>query len=217
MIDLHTHTFFSDGELLPAELIRRAEEIGYKAIAITDHADLSNIEFILPRIIAVCDWCNKYNKIQAIPGIELTHIPVNAILKMAGDARKLGAEIIIVHGETLVEPVARGTNRAAVESDIDILAHPGLISDEVVKIAVERGILLELSARRGHCLANGHIASIARKYGAKMILNTDGHAPADLISDIMARQIALGAGLTDNETDIVFRNSEDKFIEKKRS
>ncbi len=42
MIDLHTHSFFSDGELIPSELIRRAEAIGYKAIAITDHVDSSN-------------------------------------------------------------------------------------------------------------------------------------------------------------------------------
>ena len=30
MIDLHTHTLFSDGELLPSELVRRAEAVlGY--------------------------------------------------------------------------------------------------------------------------------------------------------------------------------------------
>ena len=37
MIDLHTHSFFSDGVLSPSELIRRAVVKGYKAIAITDH------------------------------------------------------------------------------------------------------------------------------------------------------------------------------------
>ncbi|MGA1869990.1 MAG: histidinol phosphate phosphatase domain-containing protein [bacterium] len=215
MIDLHTHTFFSDGELLPAELIRRAEATGYKAIALTDHADVSNIEFIISRIVEVCAWCNKYNKIYALPGIELTHIPVNAIVSLASEARALGAKIIIVHGETLVEPVAPGTNRAAVEADIDILAHPGLVSDEVVKIAAKREIFLELSARRGHSLTNGHVASIARKYEAKMIVNTDGHAPSDLISDIMARQIILGAGLSENEADIIIQNSENIFQKKK--
>ncbi|WP_429885909.1 PHP domain-containing protein, partial [Geoalkalibacter halelectricus] len=48
MIDLHTHTLFSDGELIPAELIRRAAVAGYTALAITDHVDLSNLDFILP-------------------------------------------------------------------------------------------------------------------------------------------------------------------------
>ena len=36
---LHTYTIFSDGELLPAELARRAKVAGYRAIAITNHAD----------------------------------------------------------------------------------------------------------------------------------------------------------------------------------
>ncbi|MEO0250245.1 MAG: PHP domain-containing protein, partial [candidate division WOR-3 bacterium] len=46
MIDLHTHTFFSDGELVPSELAHRAFEKGYKVIGITDHADASNMEFL---------------------------------------------------------------------------------------------------------------------------------------------------------------------------
>ncbi len=43
MIDLHTHTTLSDGELLPAELVRRAEMSGYQAIALTDHVDSGTI------------------------------------------------------------------------------------------------------------------------------------------------------------------------------
>jgi hypothetical protein len=31
-------------------------------------------------------------------------------------ARKAGAEIIVVHGETIAEPVEKGTNRAAVNN-----------------------------------------------------------------------------------------------------
>ena len=46
MYDLHTHSLLSDGELLPSELARRYEEKGYKAIAITDHVDFSNIKIV---------------------------------------------------------------------------------------------------------------------------------------------------------------------------
>ena len=50
MIDLHTHTFFSDGVLCPSELVLRALNRGYKVIAITDHCDASNLEFVLSNL-----------------------------------------------------------------------------------------------------------------------------------------------------------------------
>ena len=108
MIDLHTHTIFSDGELIPSELVRRAVDKGYQAIAITDHADLSNIDFIVPRMVKVCKQLRESCAIQVIPGIELTHVPPPHIAELAKEGRRLGAQIIVVHGETIVEPVMKG-------------------------------------------------------------------------------------------------------------
>ncbi len=104
--------------------------------------------------------------------------------------------LIVIHGETLAEPVAPGTNRAALEADIDILAHPGLITLEEAALARERGIFLEISARKGHCLANGHVARTALEVGASLIVDTDSHGPGDLITRQQAERIAQGAGLT---------------------
>ena len=50
MIDLHTHTLYSDGELIPAELWRRAQVKGYRYLAITDHVDASNFEVVFARL-----------------------------------------------------------------------------------------------------------------------------------------------------------------------
>lgn len=199
MIDLHTHTLFSDGELVPSELVRRAEVIGYTAIALTDHADISTLDFIIPRIIEACTKINEKNGIIAVPGIELTHVHPDDIAEHARKARGMGARIIIVHGETIVEPVMPGTNRRALESDIDILAHPGLISDEDTELASRNGICLEISTRKGHCLSNGHVAKTALRYGARLILNTDTHAPGDLITVERAKMIVRGAGLSDDD------------------
>ena len=49
--DLHTHSIFSDGELIPAELVRRAQAIGHDAIAITDHVDMTNVEWVVKNVI----------------------------------------------------------------------------------------------------------------------------------------------------------------------
>ena len=116
--------------------------------------------------------------------------------------------MIVIHGETLVEPVAPGTNRAALEADIDILAHPGLLTRDEAALAKERGIFLEISARKGHCLANGHVAQLAREVGAQLIVNTDSHAPGDLITRDQAERVARGAGLSDNEVTTLFANAE---------
>lgn len=207
MIDLHTHSIFSDGELIPSELIRRAKVCGYEAIAITDHADRSNYDFIIPRIVTVCRFLNEHSGIQVLPGIELTHVPPQDIYSLVGEARRLGAHIIVVHGETIVEPVAPGTNKSALEADIDILAHPGLISEQDVRRAADRGICLEISSRKGHCLANGHVARLAVAYGARLVLNTDTHSPDDLLTDAMARAVVSGCGLPERYYDTMIENS----------
>jgi histidinol phosphatase-like PHP family hydrolase len=197
VIDLHTHSLFSDGELVVSELVRRAEAAGYRFIAIADHGDRSNLDLIVPRLVRAVAEINRHNRVQALAGIELTHVPPATIGLLAAEARRLGASIIVVHGETVVEPVMPGTNRAALEADIDILAHPGLLTEEEAVLAARRGILLEISGRKGHSFTNGHVARMAEKTGAGLVLNSDAHAPGDLLSREMARRIVLGAGLDD--------------------
>ena len=47
IIDFHSHTVFSDGALLPSELARRADILGYKVLGITDHVDVSNFSIVV--------------------------------------------------------------------------------------------------------------------------------------------------------------------------
>ena len=208
MIDLHTHSLLSDGQLLPSELIRRAAAIGYEAIAITDHVDISNYDFVIPRIVKACQQAaTELNHITVIPGAELTHINPDDIPFLVKEARGLGARIIVVHGETIVEPVRPGTNRKALESDVDILAHPGLITEDEARLAQERGIALEVTARKGHSLTNGHVVKRALQCRARLILNTDAHAPEDLLTFERAQNIAMGAGLSQDDFNAMLQNS----------
>ena len=168
-IDLHMHSLFSDGELLPSELARRALKLNHEAIAITDHVDWSNVDTI-PAIQDAIDDINANWDITVVLGAEVTHAPCESIDGIAARAKELGAKIVVVHGETLNEPVTPGTNRAAVESEhVDILGHPGLITVE------------------------------AREVGNKLLVDTDTHAPSDLITFEKSYEIALGAGLSPDE------------------
>jgi putative hydrolase len=208
MIDLHTHSLFSDGELLPSELWRRAQVKGYRYLAITDHVDASNFEVVFARLKTAALSLNRGDYPVVIPGLEFTHLPPALIAPLTAQARALGVPLIVVHGESLVEPVAPGTNRAAIEADVDILAHPGLITVEEAARARERGIYLELSARKGHSLANGHVARVALEVGAALLVNTDAHGPGDLITRHQAERIARGAGLRDPAVQTLFTEAE---------
>jgi putative hydrolase len=197
-IDLHSHTLFSDGELVPAELVRRASVLGHRALAITDHVDMTNVEFVVTNLVKAVDLCD--DGIRVIPGVEITHVPPGKIAAVAAAARAHGALWVVVHGETVTEPVAPGTNRAAVGcADVDLLAHPGMLSADDAATAAANGVYLEISGRRGHSITNGHVANTARAAGAEMLVNSDAHAPGDLMDAEAALTVALGAGLSGDE------------------
>ncbi len=194
--DFHTHTSLSDGDLSPIEMIRRAVVSGYSTIGLTDHAAVGDMQRIIPEIIQVCNMARNYWKILAIPGIELTHVPAQAIAETAKKAKELGAWIVVVHGETIVEPVEKGTNLAALNSPhVDILAHPGLLTQEEARLAADKNIFLEISSRRGHSLTNGHVAKIAMEAGAKLLVDSDSHTDSDLLTEAFANSLVRGTGL----------------------
>ena len=213
--DFHSHSFLSDGVFSPIELIRRVSVMGYKAIAITDHVGSGGMDQLLTSLAADCAEAEQYWDIRCIPGVELTHLPPEAISGAAKRARQAGAAIVVVHGETIMEPVACGTNRAAVTCpEVDILAHPGLITAEDVRIARDNDVYLELSARPGHGLANGHVAQLARDEGASLIVNSDGHRPGDYLTPTMAKNVARGAGLPEAALVEILQQEPQRLVER---
>lgn len=211
--DLHTHSIFSDGELIPAELVRTAKVTGHKVIAITDHVDMTNVEFVVKNVVKAAELTD--DEITVIPGVEITHVPPSKMDQVIADAKRFGAKWIVVHGETIAEPVQPGTNRQAVMNpDVNVLAHPGFISEEEMQLAKDNGVLIEISGRRGHSLTNGHVAAIARKIGAPMVIDSDAHAAEDLMNEDAAYKVALGAGLTVAEADAAIQKVPFEFISK---
>ena len=63
IIDLHTHSTFSDGTLTPSEIVKLAEEKLIKVIAITDHDTIEGL-----------DEFQKYNSnyVEKVNGIEIS-------------------------------------------------------------------------------------------------------------------------------------------------
>ena len=212
MYDLHTHTILSDGEMLPIELIRRMAVAGYTTVAITDHADPSNTGEILATLAKVRESAQIYG-VKLLCGVELTHVPPSLIADLAKSAKELGADIVVVHGETPVEPVAPGTNLAACGCRyVNVLAHPGLVTIEEAQLAAKNGIALELTSRGGHNRTNGHVARIAREAGCRLVVDSDAHAPHDILNEQAKFIVAKGAGLTDAQCREVITLNIDQFL-----
>ena len=206
MFDYHTHTLISDGAFIPAESARRAEMAGYRLLGFSDHSDCATLARQMPMIVDASRAENRSRSgLTALPGTELTHVRPCQIGEMVRLARELGASYVIVHGETLAEPVAPGTNLAAIEAGADILAHPGLISPDEVRLAAERGVMLEISGKRGHSLANGHVAKLALRLGARLIFGSDAHTVGDMPTRDFAERICLASGLDGPEVEAMFR------------
>lgn len=204
--ELHTHSIFSDGELIPAELVRTAKSLGVSAIAITDHVDMTNVEHVVRNVVKAVELTD--DSIEVIPGVEITHVTPSKMDKVIADARRFGAKWIVVHGETAVEPVENGTNlQAARNPDVDVLAHPGFITEDEMQIAKDNDVLIEVTGRRGHNITNGHVVNVARRIGAKIVIDSDAHAPEDLMSEKDAYIVALGAGLSKEEADLAIQKT----------
>ena len=193
--EFHSHTVLTDGEVVGIELIRVALSKGLRAIAVTDHVSLGNIDWVVRSEIAECELARSW-EIVAIPGVEITHVPPERLDEAVRRARRAGARIVVVHGETLAEPVAPGTNRAAATNpEVDILAHPGLITAEEADLARENDVFVEISGRRSHMVTNGHVARVGEATRATMIVDSDAHDPRELLTQEEAVRVARGAGL----------------------
>ncbi|MCI4339972.1 MAG: histidinol phosphate phosphatase domain-containing protein [Thermoplasmata archaeon] len=193
--DFHSHTFLSDGDASATDMWAAADRLGHRVLAVTDHVALNDPSPVLERLRAESRAFADGPLLPFI-GVEISMVPPRHIDGVAKAARRAGAEIVIVHGETLAEPVPLGTNRAAIECrEVDLLAHPGLLDAADAELAHAHGTFLELSGRNGHSISNGHVARTALAAGASVVVDSDAHATRELLPIERAERVALGAGL----------------------
>ena len=208
LTDLHTHTFLSDGILSPAELVYRCKLNGLKAVALTDHADYSNIKFVIDSALrSSCELSVRYD-IDVVAGVELTYIPPPDIERMVALAREMGARIVVVHGETTAENVPHGTNLAAIRARCDILAHPGVLTSQQAAEASEKGVFIELTTRAGHRRGNAAVAEEALKNNCRMVINTDSHGPNDIMTKEKVERVLKDSSLSESDFEEIIKNSQ---------
>ena len=180
-------------------------------MVIADHVNEGTVDFVAPRVARVAQALARRTGVTVFAGVEITHVPPAHMKRVTDEARRCGAQVVLAHGETIVEPVTPGTNRAAIEAGVDVLAHPGLIRLRDAQEAGRRAVFLEVSGRKGHSLANGHVVRVAEEANAGLVFGSDCHGPGDLVTLEEAFAILAGAGMDQKASQKVFRDAERKL------
>jgi len=212
--DLHSHSYLTDGSTSATEMWNEAQALEHRALALTDHLSLEDPKPLLDHLRQEARAWDGTGFL-AVVGVELTKVAPRRIAEAARAARRAGAEIVIVHGETIVENVPAGTNHAALESgEVDVLAHPGLLDPKDAALARASSVTLEISGRRGHSLCNGHVVRLAIEAGAELVVDSDAHGTDQLIPAEQARRIALGAGVPEARLGGVLQDTPTRLLKK---
>jgi histidinol phosphatase-like PHP family hydrolase len=212
--DFHCHTFLTDGRASATDMWYEADRLGHKALAVTDHVALDDPQPLLDRLRREAKaW--EGEDLTTLVGVEVTMVPPRRIPEVVRAARRAGAEVVIVHGETMANVVPIGTNRASVElNDVDILAHPGFITVEEAELAKAHDVILEISARNLHMTTNGHVARTALEVGNDLVVDSDAHAIEQLVPSHLARQVARGAGVPESSVGRVLRETPIRLLKR---
>jgi predicted metal-dependent phosphoesterase TrpH len=157
--DLHVHTNYSkDGESSVEEILRRAEEAGLDAIAITDHDSVDGVKKALA--------CNT--TVLIIPGIEVTTKQGHLIVLGVTDLIPAGLDVIVT-----VE-IARRMGALA------ILPHPYHVWRHGVARRKKAGMMVVdaievFNSRYIVGSANKKAARMAKRLGKPCVGGSDAH------------------------------------------
>lgn len=218
MIDFHIHISASPSlppaGLLAGEALRFAALNGYRAVGLI----LRSGELTIPPLARLAGDIRRLSlhaNIEAVLGVELVQIPPALLPLAVENARAAGAGLVLAHGETLLESVEEGTNFAAIEAGVDILAHPGLIDEQAAARAAERGVALELSCAPRHAFANAHIIGMAERFGCALVPGSSATGPRDILPPSLRKRLYQGAGLT-RAGELKMRQASQNILQKQR-
>lgn len=125
-VNLHIHTFFSDGLADPVEIIRQAKESGYKKIAISDHntldaylkTDILKEEIIIPAV-EFDVWCGYVFLHLLAYGIDVNNQELQAFC--AKTKKETEADIVRIFSKRNITKLITAIHNAG---GIAVLAHP---------------------------------------------------------------------------------------------
>jgi len=144
LINLHTHTRYSDGDFFPEEVVTRAADDGLTHIAITDHFETTKIRCLSSN--AFSDYLSVIRSLQkkfkggidVLAGVEIDTNPARCDL--GGLPFEKLNELDLVLFEYVSDPVCGGIGLDDLEEILSQISVPcGLAHTDIQRIFGERG------------------------------------------------------------------------------
>src|SRR5919198_2165597 len=165
-IDLHAHTYFSDGTSSPSELVELARERGLSALAITDH---DTTEGIAEATVAAAEIA-----LEIVPGVELSTVHdgygVHVLCYwMDLQDADLQTELLrlredrLRRGERMVEKLQRLGYPISFERVREIASGKNVVRPHVAQALVEAGVVpTEEDAFSDELIGDGGLADVPK-------------------------------------------------------
>jgi len=201
--DLHCHTTASDGKNSIEEIVKKAIELKYEYVGISDHTKSLFITNGLneKQLLKQNELIKKLNlnlkdknlKFRILHGCEVNILPDGSLDIKDKVLEKLDYVIASVHSNMKMnskEMTAR-IIKAMENSNVDIFGHPTgrwlgnrdeyqMDFDKILETAKKTGTILEINSSPYRLDLNGFNIRRAKAKGVKMIINTDGHQKEQL-------------------------------------
>jgi histidinol phosphatase-like PHP family hydrolase len=213
--DLHCHTDWSDGGATVLEMSRAAQARGYEYLAITDHSPrITVVNGLGPERLAaqrrLIEEANReLDRFTVLQGVE---VDINEDGTLDEPDEALAALDIVIaspHVKLRMEPAAMTERmlRAIEHPHVDVIGHPtgrrpgsreGATYDfeKVFRSAAEHGVVLEIDCDPARMDLSPELARLAASLGCKLSLDSDAHAPDQLIYVDLGLWTARRAGIS---------------------
>ena len=145
MVDLHTHSTFSDGTLTPTQLVALAKETGLSAVALCDHNTVAG----LPEFLAAA----QDHGVKAVPGVELSTEYTGKELHILGlfIQPSAYAPVTAVVGEMMARKEAGNLALCAALDKAGIHLDYAAIKAGTPKGQVNRAVMAAAMVKEGYC------------------------------------------------------------------
>ncbi len=196
--DLQMHTTYSDGNAGIRDMAKKASDLGYDYVAITDHSRSSRVAKGMDVKRLKKQWSEiskaaRGRKLKIFRGAEVD-ILKDGKLDYPDKVLKESDIIVASVHSNFRQSKKKMTDRivGALENDyVDILSHPtgriigrrkpiGFDEDKVFQAAEDNDVVLEINAHPERLDLNDEMILKANEFGVKFSIDTDSHSVSNL-------------------------------------